>query len=203
MIEVVGLAHPSELGNSDLLALESPLVHLVSLSAASPPPSFPSPGIDPTLLCLTQNKPWKKLKTVLKYSPFVVSFRKHYPWVQLSGHAGESWGAGDGGGGRWQTVWAETPRPGKEVLESFSGVQLAPYVRWVESVHLMSLLWEVLRAGPSHPYTRAEGCSLLSQCQGDGGANPQPWGKMVLGSIPHAALYIWMIPGNLLSLTGP
>ncbi|XP_012588920.1 PREDICTED: inositol-trisphosphate 3-kinase C-like [Condylura cristata] len=36
------------------------------------------------------NKSWKKLKTVLKYSPFVVSFRKHYPWVQLSGHAGES-----------------------------------------------------------------------------------------------------------------
>ncbi|KAM6153665.1 inositol-trisphosphate 3-kinase C [Erethizon dorsatum] len=34
------------------------------------------------------SKPWKKLKTVLKYSPFVVSFRKHYPWVQLSGHAG-------------------------------------------------------------------------------------------------------------------
>uniref|UniRef100_A0A2K5JEJ2 Kinase n=1 Tax=Colobus angolensis palliatus TaxID=336983 RepID=A0A2K5JEJ2_COLAP len=33
------------------------------------------------------SKPWKKLKTVLKYSPFVVSFRKHYPWVQLSGHA--------------------------------------------------------------------------------------------------------------------
>ncbi|KAK2496809.1 hypothetical protein MC885_018627 [Smutsia gigantea] len=42
------------------------------------------------------NKPWKKLKTVLKYSPFVVSFRKHYPWVQLSGHAGNFQSGEDG-----------------------------------------------------------------------------------------------------------
>ncbi|KAL1769301.1 inositol-trisphosphate 3-kinase C [Sigmodon hispidus] len=43
------------------------------------------------------SKPWKKLKTVLKYSPFVVSFHKHYyPWVQLSGHAG-NFQAGDDG----------------------------------------------------------------------------------------------------------
>ncbi|XP_062965769.1 inositol-trisphosphate 3-kinase C [Cynocephalus volans] len=42
------------------------------------------------------SKPWKKLKTVLKYSPFVVSFRKHYPWVQLSGHAG-NFQAGENG----------------------------------------------------------------------------------------------------------
>ncbi|XP_069854983.1 inositol-trisphosphate 3-kinase C-like [Dipodomys merriami] len=41
-------------------------------------------------------KPWKKLKTVLKYSPFVVSFRKHYPWVQLSGHAGNFQAGEDG-----------------------------------------------------------------------------------------------------------
>ncbi|XP_007087313.2 inositol-trisphosphate 3-kinase C [Panthera tigris] len=42
------------------------------------------------------NKPWKKLKTVLRYSPFVVSFRKHYPWVQLSGHAGNFQAGEDG-----------------------------------------------------------------------------------------------------------
>nr|XP_044990105.1 inositol-trisphosphate 3-kinase C [Jaculus jaculus] len=42
------------------------------------------------------SKPWKKLKTVLKYSPFVVSFRKHYPWVQLSGHAGNFQAGEDG-----------------------------------------------------------------------------------------------------------
>lgn len=39
---------------------------------------------------------WKKLKTVLKYSPFMVSFRKHYPWVQLSGHAGNFQAGEDG-----------------------------------------------------------------------------------------------------------
>ncbi|KAM5236798.1 inositol-trisphosphate 3-kinase C isoform 2-T2 [Ctenodactylus gundi] len=42
------------------------------------------------------SKPWKKLKTVLKYSPFMVSFRKHYPWVQLSGHAGNFQAGEDG-----------------------------------------------------------------------------------------------------------
>ncbi|XP_004459052.1 inositol-trisphosphate 3-kinase C [Dasypus novemcinctus] len=42
------------------------------------------------------NKPWKKLKTILKYSPFVVSFYRHYPWVQLSGHAG-NFQAGENG----------------------------------------------------------------------------------------------------------
>ncbi|XP_045148634.1 inositol-trisphosphate 3-kinase C [Echinops telfairi] len=42
------------------------------------------------------HKPWKRLKTVLKYSPFVVSFRKHYPWVQLSGHAGNFQAGEDG-----------------------------------------------------------------------------------------------------------
>ncbi|XP_065755318.1 inositol-trisphosphate 3-kinase C isoform X2 [Phocoena phocoena] len=42
------------------------------------------------------NKPWKKLKTVLKYSPFMVSFRKHYPWVQLSGHSGNFQAGEDG-----------------------------------------------------------------------------------------------------------
>lgn len=40
------------------------------------------------LLCL-QNKPWKKLKSLVQWSPCAVSFRKHYPWVQLAGHAGK------------------------------------------------------------------------------------------------------------------
>lgn len=34
------------------------------------------------------NKSWKKLKTVVHWSPFVVSFKKRYPWIQLAGHAG-------------------------------------------------------------------------------------------------------------------
>lgn len=35
-----------------------------------------------------QNKSWQKLKTMVHWSPFVVSFKKRYPWVQLAGHAG-------------------------------------------------------------------------------------------------------------------
>ncbi|XP_034404246.1 inositol-trisphosphate 3-kinase Cb isoform X2 [Cyclopterus lumpus] len=36
----------------------------------------------------TGNKSWQKLKTMVHRSPFVVSFKKRYPWVQLAGHAG-------------------------------------------------------------------------------------------------------------------
>ncbi|XP_029373172.1 inositol-trisphosphate 3-kinase Cb [Echeneis naucrates] len=36
----------------------------------------------------TANKSWQKLKTMVHWSPFVVSFKKRYPWVQLAGHAG-------------------------------------------------------------------------------------------------------------------
>ncbi|KAM4604578.1 inositol-trisphosphate 3-kinase C-like isoform 1-T1 [Discoglossus pictus] len=35
-----------------------------------------------------ENKSWKKLKTMVHWSPFVVSFKKQYPWIQLAGHAG-------------------------------------------------------------------------------------------------------------------
>lgn len=35
-----------------------------------------------------QSKSWHKLKTMVHWSPFVVSFKKRYPWVQLAGHAG-------------------------------------------------------------------------------------------------------------------
>ncbi|XP_030621780.1 inositol-trisphosphate 3-kinase Cb isoform X1 [Chanos chanos] len=41
-------------------------------------------------------KSWKKLKSMVHYSPFVVSFKKRYPWVQLAGHAG-SFQAGENG----------------------------------------------------------------------------------------------------------
>ncbi len=41
-----------------------------------------------SLLCFLQNKSWQKLKTMVHWSPFVVSFKKRYPWVQLAGHAG-------------------------------------------------------------------------------------------------------------------
>ncbi|XP_041090500.1 inositol-trisphosphate 3-kinase C-like [Polyodon spathula] len=42
------------------------------------------------------NKSWRKLKTMVHWSPFVVSFKKRYPWVQLAGHAG-NFKAGDFG----------------------------------------------------------------------------------------------------------
>ncbi|XP_078097785.1 inositol-trisphosphate 3-kinase C-like [Mustelus asterias] len=42
------------------------------------------------------SKTWKRLKTMVHWSPFVVSFRKRYPWVQLAGHAG-NFKAGDYG----------------------------------------------------------------------------------------------------------
>uniref|UniRef100_A0A8D3AQ42 Kinase n=1 Tax=Scophthalmus maximus TaxID=52904 RepID=A0A8D3AQ42_SCOMX len=38
--------------------------------------------------CICQNRSWQKLKTMVHCSPFVVSFKKRYPWVQLAGHAG-------------------------------------------------------------------------------------------------------------------
>ncbi|XP_030073536.1 inositol-trisphosphate 3-kinase C [Microcaecilia unicolor] len=42
------------------------------------------------------NKSWKKLKTMVHWSPFIVSFKKRYPWIQLAGHAG-NFQAGDYG----------------------------------------------------------------------------------------------------------
>uniref|UniRef100_A0A8C6SYT9 Kinase n=1 Tax=Neogobius melanostomus TaxID=47308 RepID=A0A8C6SYT9_9GOBI len=41
-------------------------------------------------------KSWHKLKTMVHWSPFVVSFKKRYPWVQLAGHTG-NFQAGDYG----------------------------------------------------------------------------------------------------------
>uniref|UniRef100_A0A4W3K671 Kinase n=1 Tax=Callorhinchus milii TaxID=7868 RepID=A0A4W3K671_CALMI len=34
------------------------------------------------------NKPWRKVKTIVHCSPFVVSFKKRYSWIQLAGHQG-------------------------------------------------------------------------------------------------------------------
>uniref|UniRef100_A0AAY4CCP5 Kinase n=1 Tax=Denticeps clupeoides TaxID=299321 RepID=A0AAY4CCP5_9TELE len=48
--------------------------------------------LEPSSLALSPNttlpKSWRKLKTMVHWSPFVVSFKKRYPWVQLAGHAG-------------------------------------------------------------------------------------------------------------------
>ncbi|MBN3314406.1 IP3KB kinase, partial [Atractosteus spatula] len=34
------------------------------------------------------SKSWKKIKNMVHWSPFVMSFKKKYPWIQLAGHAG-------------------------------------------------------------------------------------------------------------------
>ncbi|XP_078256086.1 uncharacterized protein LOC144593842 [Rhinoraja longicauda] len=33
------------------------------------------------------SKSWRKIKNVVHWSPFVMSFKKRYPWIQLAGHA--------------------------------------------------------------------------------------------------------------------
>ncbi|KAG8143712.1 hypothetical protein E2320_000918 [Naja naja] len=72
-------------------------------------------------LCL-QNKPWKKLKGLVQWSPSLVSFRKRYPWVQLAGHAG-NFKAGDLG-----HVLKRHCSNEQQCLERLGGDALQPYV---------------------------------------------------------------------------
>ncbi|XP_029965941.1 inositol-trisphosphate 3-kinase B isoform X2 [Salarias fasciatus] len=46
--------------------------------------------LNPALLTSQQkaHKSWKKIKNMVHWSPFVMSFKKKYPWIQLAGHAG-------------------------------------------------------------------------------------------------------------------
>ncbi|XP_055005534.1 inositol-trisphosphate 3-kinase B isoform X2 [Boleophthalmus pectinirostris] len=46
--------------------------------------------LNPTVLSSQQkaHKSWKKIKNMVHWSPFVMSFKKKYPWIQLAGHAG-------------------------------------------------------------------------------------------------------------------
>ncbi|KAM5144206.1 inositol-trisphosphate 3-kinase B isoform 1-T2 [Callospermophilus lateralis] len=58
--------------------------------------SDPERTLDPNsafLHTLDQQKPkvsksWRKIKNMVHWSPFVMSFKKKYPWIQLAGHAG-------------------------------------------------------------------------------------------------------------------
>uniref|UniRef100_A0A4W4HMB3 Kinase n=1 Tax=Electrophorus electricus TaxID=8005 RepID=A0A4W4HMB3_ELEEL len=53
-----------------------------------PPQSF-SKCYFKTSHCVTeQHKSWKKIKNIVHWSPFMMSFKKKYPWIQLAGHAG-------------------------------------------------------------------------------------------------------------------
>ncbi|KAM6961478.1 inositol-trisphosphate 3-kinase C-like [Aplochiton taeniatus] len=70
----------------------------------------------------TGNKPWQKLKTIVHWSPFVVSFKKRYPWVQLAGHAG-NFQAGEYG--RLLKRYCECEQ---QCLQKLMGDTLRPYV---------------------------------------------------------------------------
>ncbi|KAK7160066.1 hypothetical protein R3I93_007884 [Phoxinus phoxinus] len=63
-------------------------------------PTSLSPSMSPSLFGspdeLAGAKSWRKLKTMVHRSPFAVSFKKRYPWIQLAGHAG-SFQAGEYG----------------------------------------------------------------------------------------------------------
>ncbi|XP_074845975.1 inositol-trisphosphate 3-kinase B [Carettochelys insculpta] len=53
------------------------------------------------LQTLDQHKPrvsksWRKIKNMVQWSPFVMSFKKKYPWIQLAGHAGSFKAAANG-----------------------------------------------------------------------------------------------------------
>ncbi|XP_034620603.1 inositol-trisphosphate 3-kinase B [Trachemys scripta elegans] len=55
----------------------------------------------PFLQTLDQHKPrvsksWRKIKNMVQWSPFVMSFKKKYPWIQLAGHAGSFKAAANG-----------------------------------------------------------------------------------------------------------
>ncbi|XP_032654107.1 inositol-trisphosphate 3-kinase B [Chelonoidis abingdonii] len=55
----------------------------------------------PFLQTLDQHKPrvsksWRKIKNMVHWSPFVMSFKKKYPWIQLAGHAGSFKAAANG-----------------------------------------------------------------------------------------------------------
>ncbi|XP_055991808.1 inositol-trisphosphate 3-kinase B [Sorex fumeus] len=66
--------------------------------------SDPERCLDPNsafLHTLDQQKPrvsksWRKIKNMVHWSPFVMSFKKKYPWVQLAGHAGSFKAAANG-----------------------------------------------------------------------------------------------------------
>uniref|UniRef100_A0A4X2M0E7 Kinase n=1 Tax=Vombatus ursinus TaxID=29139 RepID=A0A4X2M0E7_VOMUR len=69
-----------------------------------------------------RNVSWRKLKTAVHCAPFVVSFRKHYPWVQLSGHKGNFQAGEDG---RILKRFCESEQ---RSLERLMGDALRPFV---------------------------------------------------------------------------
>ncbi|XP_026543536.1 inositol-trisphosphate 3-kinase C isoform X2 [Notechis scutatus] len=120
--DLLGQPDSSKLqGGSEALPLFPPKSHSsaqnsLDLGQTPPPPLILSPS-----LCL-QNKPWKKLKGLVQWSPCLVSFQKRHPWVQLAGHAG-NFKAGDLG-----HVLKRHCSNEQQCLERLGGDALQPYV---------------------------------------------------------------------------
>ncbi|XP_060101503.1 inositol-trisphosphate 3-kinase B [Heteronotia binoei] len=55
-----------------------------------------SPAFQQTLDKPRVSKSWRKIKNMVHWSPFVMSFKKKYPWIQLAGHAGSFKAAANG-----------------------------------------------------------------------------------------------------------
>ncbi|XP_030159019.1 inositol-trisphosphate 3-kinase B-like [Lynx canadensis] len=62
---------------------------------ARPGPA-PSPGRASGNSFFQTSKSWRKIKNMVHWSPFVMSFKKKYPWIQLAGHAGSFKAAANG-----------------------------------------------------------------------------------------------------------
>ncbi|XP_009283859.1 PREDICTED: inositol-trisphosphate 3-kinase B [Aptenodytes forsteri] len=52
--------------------------------------------LDPASRTQVRSKSWRKIKNMVHWSPFVMSFKKKYPWIQLAGHAGSFKAAANG-----------------------------------------------------------------------------------------------------------
>ncbi|XP_078398878.1 inositol-trisphosphate 3-kinase B-like [Cetorhinus maximus] len=68
------------------------------------------------------SKSWRKIKNMVHWSPFVMSFKKRYPWIQLAGHAG-SFKAG--ANGKILKKYCECEQ---RCLDRLMGDALRPYV---------------------------------------------------------------------------
>lgn len=68
------------------------------------------------------NNNWKKIRSMLHWSPFANNYKKKYPWVQLAGHQG-NFKAGEPG-----TILKKTNNTEKECLIKLMNDVLRPYV---------------------------------------------------------------------------
>ncbi|XP_033101001.1 inositol-trisphosphate 3-kinase B-like isoform X1 [Anneissia japonica] len=76
--------------------------------------------------CLLEEKTplmqWKKIRTLVHWSPFVQSYKRRYPWVQLAGHQGNFECAEDG-----DILKKHCPRE-QEALQALMNDVLRPYI---------------------------------------------------------------------------